>query len=45
MISTFTESLSMVLSDNQILENITKLLSQVDSFNNYANIWNGKSVR
>ncbi len=45
MISTFTDSLSIVLNDNQILGNITKLLSQVDSFNNYATIWNGKLIR
>ncbi|CAF4091856.1 unnamed protein product, partial [Adineta steineri] len=41
MFSNFTDSLSTVLNDDQIISNITTLLDQADSINSYLNIWNG----
>lgn len=40
---TFTNSLSTVLNDDQIVGNLTELLSQTSSLNNLTNLWNGIS--
>ena len=37
----FTNSLSTVLNDDQIMGNLTELLSQTSSLNNLTDIWNG----
>lgn len=40
--SNLTDSLSFVLNDNQIMANLTGLISQLTSIDNYISFWNGK---
>jgi hypothetical protein len=42
--SSLTNSLSRVLNDNEIIGNLTALFSEIDSINDYINIWNGKLI-
>jgi hypothetical protein len=44
-ISNITNSLSIILTDEQIVGNLTDLLSQIRSINNYINIWDGKLIK
>jgi hypothetical protein len=37
-----TESLSIILNDDQSLQNINQLVSQLNLLNNSTTIWNGK---
>jgi hypothetical protein len=37
-----TESLSIILNDDQSLQNINQLFSQLNLLNNSTTIWNGK---
>ncbi|UJR30912.1 hypothetical protein I4U23_018422 [Adineta vaga] len=39
--SQFTDSLSIILNDTKTIDDINTLISQVESLNNYTNIWNG----
>ena len=40
-VTSFTNRLSTVLSDDEIMGNLTELFSQTSSVNNLTNIWNG----